>query len=644
MVANHLQSMSKLQKSIVLCIYLSQKESQAQTLENLFASLTYQFLKDYSSVLRRKNMAELVHGVETRAGQTQKDKFVSILRSELHNCQRVYVIVDALDECDESNRHELEIQLNALRSDRVSVMITSRYMRIPSTRTVRCDFCEKSNLRIYHHCQICANGDFDLCEDCFDQHKSCKDKSHLLSEPYSAVEMDLIIPDQEIKTFVEWELEKTTGKSGEGYYNRPRSARSTTRKLAKACVRDPQLKSLITSTIVQNANGSYLFAKLSMDSLEQQPTLEEVKKILHHPFYLVEDYFNNTMHYINAQKKRFSIIANQVLLWIIYSYKPLTFEELQQAIAAMGENNGVDPDELLDVETLLSVTAGLVTIDSTHTMRLIHLSAQEYFNVYVGKWFPTAEMDIARAIMNYLSFEAISKPCLGHRDGPEFEARKRSHPFLLYAAMHWGDHARSVIHEPTIQAKVLQFVRNSSNLASCIQAAGWANPKGPTEWDPERVPSSLHECERFGLTPIIPELLKAGSDVDSQEATKIGPSPKDHALGKQSQPRVVTSTEEEFESPVIKDILRPPREKFPVREGVAPLKDAGKKGIPPGARWTKIARKLVNPEALEMGGERYEERVDHVIVLRVLTAEEIQRYAAETQEIRARRLFPSSPL
>ena len=132
--------------------------------------------------------------------------------------------------------------------------------------------------------------------------------------------------------------------------------------------------------------------------------------------------------------------------------------------------------------------------------------------------------------------------------------------------------------------------------------------------------------------------------MDSQEATKIGPSPKDHALGKQSQPRVVTSTEEEFESPVIKGILRPPREKFPVREGVAPLKDAGKKGIPPGARWTKIDRKLVNPEALEMGGERYEERVDHVIVLRVLTAEEIQRYAAEIQEIRARRPFPSSPL
>ncbi|KAL8844849.1 MAG: hypothetical protein Q9176_000949 [Flavoplaca citrina] len=108
--------------------------------------------------------------------------------------------------------------------------------------------------------------------------------------------------------------------------------------------------------------------------------------------------------------------------------------------------------------------------------------------------------------------------------------------------------------------------------------------------------------------------------------------------------RVVTPTEERAPSqpPAPKSILRAPREKFPedpapVREGVAPLKDAGKKGIPPNARWTKIDRKLVNPEALEAGNERYEERVDYVIVLRVLTKEEIEQYAAKTQELRAQR-------
>ena len=99
---------------------------------------------------------------------------------------------------------------------------------------------------------------------------------------------------------------------------------------------------------------------------------------------------------------------------------------------------------------------------------------------------------------------------------------------------------------------------------------------------------------------------------------------------------------EKPEPPVVKEILHPPREKFPedsdpVRERVAPYKHAGQKGIPPNARWTKIDRKLVSPEALEMGNERYKERVDDVIVLRVLTKEEVQEYVAKTQEIRKRR-------
>ena len=88
-----------------------------------------------------------------------------------------------------------------------------------------------------------------------------------------------------------------------------------------------------------------------------------------------------------------------------------------------------------------------------------------------------------------------------------------------------------------------------------------------------------------------------------------------------------------------KGILKQPKVSFPedpnpTREGVAPLKDAGKKGIPPGARWTKINRLLVNPAALEEAHERFEERDDYVIVLRVLSKEEIQMYADKTKEIR----------
>ncbi|KAF2674523.1 hypothetical protein BT63DRAFT_12568 [Microthyrium microscopicum] len=65
--------------------------------------------------------------------------------------------------------------------------------------------------------------------------------------------------------------------------------------------------------------------------------------------------------------------------------------------------------------------------------------------------------------------------------------------------------------------------------------------------------------------------------------------------------------------------------------------DLEKGNLPPDARWTKIDRTLVNPEALLEANERFEERLDCVIVLRVLTKQEIQDLADRTERIRANR-------
>ncbi|KID75378.1 uncharacterized protein G6M90_00g059950 [Metarhizium brunneum] len=109
------------------------------------------------------------------------------------------------------------------------------------------------------------------------------------------------------------------------------------------------------------------------------------------------------------------------------------------------------------------------------------------------------------------------------------------------------------------------------------------------------------------------------------------------------QVRVVSPPKDKSEGKPLKGILKQPKASFPeeanpVREGVAPHKEDKKlKDAPPGARWTKINRKIVNPEALTIGKERFEVRDDFVIVLRVLSKEEIQAYAAATQVLRERR-------
>ena len=55
-----------------------------------------------------------------------------------------------------------------------------------------------------------------------------------------------------------------------------------------------------------------------------------------------------------------------------------------------------------------------------------------------------------------------------------------------------------------------------------------------------------------------------------------------------------------------------------------------------GARWTKISRTLVNPEALELAKENFEEKGDYCLVLRMVTKDEVAVLVEKTREIRGK--------
>lgn len=154
------------------------------------------------------------------------------------------------------------------------------------------------------------------------------------------------------------------------------------------------------------------------------------------------------------------------------------------------------------------------------------------------------------------------------------------------------------------------------------------------EHSPEQKPAPVEEDSKPRTEA--DNTTVAGNEDDESRGRELVP----HG---QKQVRVVSPPREKEEKKPIKGILKQPKAQFPehppaVREGVAPLKDdRSKQSVPQGAKWTKISRKLVNPEALTLGKERFEVRDDFVIVLRVLDKSEIQKYADITAQLREKR-------
>src|SRR5258708_5401140 len=120
--------------------------------------------------------------------------------------------------------------------------------------------------------------------------------------------------------------------------------------------------------------------------------------------------YDESMKRIQTQNAEYTALAKKVLYWIIYAVRPLTTTEIRHALAVEPDDTYLDEDGLPDEDLLVSVCAGLVTIQpESDTMSLIHYTTQEYFERRGAKLFPDAQTEIATSCLTYLLFDVFEE-------------------------------------------------------------------------------------------------------------------------------------------------------------------------------------------------------------------------------------------
>lgn len=85
------------------------------------------------------------------------------------------------------------------------------------------------------------------------------------------------------------------------------------------------------------------------------------------------------MERINEKNQGFRRLAEKVSSWITCAKRPLTTLELQHALAIVVGDCKLDGDNLERIERIVSVCAGLVTVDEeSKIIRLVHYTTQDY--------------------------------------------------------------------------------------------------------------------------------------------------------------------------------------------------------------------------------------------------------------------------
>ncbi len=531
-MVDHLQHEYKDQNIPVLCLYLEHKESKTQTRENLLGSLLKQLVQLKTSNAISSGLKEAYETAKDIKATPTLKELRELLQAELVNYSRVFLVVDALDECDPSSRRdELLADLRELQQQNLSTMVTSRrFDGEEPPRVVDCSVCGGEDVKIYYRCTICDEGEFDICQDCKEQNTPCRDVSHNQFEPYERVEVEIRTPDAELTRYVEWEIGKDINDYGVKqwderiYTSRPDSTRFY-RKLKK----DPDLLERIPAVIVKKSQGKFLYAKLYIDSLKAKQTRYEIEKTLDSFPDELENIYEEAMDRVRSQADhKDRDLGLKALAFIVCAHRYLSLAELQHALAIRPGDTSFNKKMDYDKEDILLSTTGLITIDSDNAVRLVHLTLQVYLDAIRKDWYPEMEVEMANACLTCLNYDTFSKPCQYAED---FEAKKEESPFIAYTSQYWGDHVRDAGPNPDLRDKTVHLVGQPLRIDAYIQAAWFTNNGADNSWDVRRDIDGRHVCAWFGLTTIITELEQMEKDVDVQELT-YGQTPLMYACRK----------------------------------------------------------------------------------------------------------------
>ncbi|KAJ7290078.1 ankyrin repeat-containing domain protein [Mycena rebaudengoi] len=329
----------------VACVFCDYKQEGTLTAPELVASILRQLMLGRSVI--PESIRKLYN--DFNAGYPRPSDLTTLtgaLEAQVRLYPRVYLIVDALDECstlDATRDHFVSTIRSLATHNHVHLLITSR------------DVLDLSQQFIGESCIIIGAHEDDL------------------------------------RAYIIHRLD-------------------TEHRLKRLVKADADLRNAIVEQVIEKAAGMFLLARLHVDSLASKLNLKSLRAALTTLPKELHGSYNETMLRVRAQADEESALAFRVFLWLTYTKALLTVGQLEHALAVSTDMNDMEYDTIVTVNILTSLCAGLVVVEderSDSIVRFVHYTTQEYFEGEGNTLFPVAHLEITTTCLVYLSFDTF---------------------------------------------------------------------------------------------------------------------------------------------------------------------------------------------------------------------------------------------
>ncbi|KAK1757325.1 hypothetical protein QBC47DRAFT_154070 [Echria macrotheca] len=373
-----LRSQRSRDSELVLFFYFDYSKQLDQTALRVLQTLLHQLLSTHSEVppLAAKLAKDLMAGKPLPSFEEMRELFIKLCG----NGQPVFIVLDALDECDAlANRKPVLELIKSIKASPARLLVTSR----PYPPDVE-----------------------EVLGDCPQVLVEASDKDiekYVLEHLEGSVEMRRMLHgmDDLKKRIVDAILHKS-----QGMFLLP--ALQVNNILGQTNIDE------VEQAINTMPNG--LADNLAM-------TIERIKR----------------QHSQNEARSRLAFL---VLRWLATVRRPITTKELQHALAARPGLPQLAA--LTDPKLFVESCFGLTIIDKeTSVIRLVHFSVKEFLQEKRAELFDDPESAAAASCLSYMAVCIRTEPSFVHglTQGSSLARRTHQWPFWEYAAWNWGLHA-----------------------------------------------------------------------------------------------------------------------------------------------------------------------------------------------------------
>lgn len=215
----------------------------------------------------------------------------------------------------------------------------------------------------------------------------------------------------------------------------------------------PVFKERIITQLLDTAQGSFLWLKLTIDRINKCHTEEDVSHALQELPPGMEELFDRMAQSISAQEYTDRALTTSLLSWATCSFRLLTILDLSQALEH-------EAPRVLNLQrSITDLCGGFVVIDNGETVAMVHQTAREYL---------LSKKERPFSINRKVSHEKLLLRCLTFLAAPGLRMkinRGQQPSFVSYAASYWPAHlwASDTVSKDVVTA-VIKFLRSLSVL------------------------------------------------------------------------------------------------------------------------------------------------------------------------------------